>query len=330
MPLPDPRSVSRDIESRLATNRRALEQARSAPVSRRDDLVVGLLARRIRHLEDHLRIARVAEAHGGWPAYAEKSLSSYLTQPRAPAGQDNGGQWVSAGGGGGSAVSQGKPVRVAQMSVARSLSDALLFPFAGSSLSNPKTFDNAADAESQYYLEQERNRSQEQVPFLLYERSTLYGVDGSEVVRTGIAQKEDVVAACKSYGLIQSKLDEIVAATPRSDFRSAQAYGTEIHRQMDQWVKSLGSGDLWSEYSVTRDREAGHYGQPGTIRLDIHENVRDRMGAPTGTGCTYDIKTGVKELDQRRSDVLAGMSTRIENGGYQRIFFVEVRPSPTQ
>ena len=74
-----------------------------------------------------------------------------------------------------------------------------------------------------------------------------------------------------------------------------------------------------AEYSLIKSQEAEYYGEKGSVRVDVLENVGN------GTVCVYDIKTGDKGMNVSRMDEIAFNVNR-RYPGTQRVIVIETRP----
>jgi len=109
-------------------------------------------------------------------------------------------------------------------------------------------------------------------------------------------------------------------------------FGTEVHWQIAQKINGPGrtpddpiNPDFRAEYSLSKAGAANaaapeaKYGQRGTIRVDVLENLNN------GTVCVYDIKTGRAGLPFYRAKEIAQTVFR-RFGKVSQIIVVEVRP----
>lgn len=107
-------------------------------------------------------------------------------------------------------------------------------------------------------------------------------------------------------------------------YSTASAYGTAVHRDLAKQVNDLQDANFVAERSTLKeyiegDVTLGRYGQKGTIRTDIVENVDGR------TVCGYDIKTGNADLTLSRARELAGNMARLYPRA-MRYLIMQIKP----
>ncbi|AMJ62006.1 hypothetical protein [Bosea sp. PAMC 26642] len=143
---------------------------------------------------------------------------------------------------------------------------------------------------------------------------------------SGRVTDEEATAACKYLPDMQTLLDEEVGkAGSIKDYPSEAAYGTYIHKQLEQRIKENRFHDLYPERSFLKQVEEGRlsgaeYGQSGTVRIDAIEYRLD------GTVCVYDFKTGAAGLGTSRSYIL-GRAAYFSRFSRSRAIVMEVRPT---
>jgi len=329
MPLPHPRAIQIDIETRLAARRDWLEWVRGLPGQRRNDRLAVAINHSIRVLEDHLRIAQKAETFGRWPVYAEKSLSQYLTQPRAPAGQSNGGQWVSGGGGEASTPKREKPIQVANAGLVRgafaigSLAARSILP--GVLADNVIQFRVSNDAVDYFNRLTDVNTDPQTIPFIQYERSWVHEQEGSGdfAYSAGTTSREEVEKSCKYYGIMQATADKVDAMLDQKQFSSPAERGTAFHTLAKQELDQMRLPGLKTEISFVGNRSAD-YGDEGSVRVDAVETIFHPSGKRTF--CITDFKSGRSDMAGKRANVLINTQTFEINPG-DRIFLNTVHPT---
>lgn len=98
-----------------------------------------------------------------------------------------------------------------------------------------------------------------------------------------------------------------------------------MHKQLADTINGPGGyrqpadANFRAEYSLIKSEEAKHYGEAGSIRVDVLENVGN------GTVCVYDIKTGDKGMNVSRMDEIAFNVNRLYPGTL-RVIVIETRP----
>ena len=143
-------------------------------------------------------------------------------------------------------------------------------------------------------------------------------VTGNAVTVTQVAlTAEQVAQTCKLLPEVQALTNEAAAkmsamrltATPQN---FGIAVHTEVHRQitMLKLLSPIQYGNVHSEMSISDDGltnvdDEVYYGQAGTSRLDVYEQVNEN------TACTYDVKTGRRGLSLSRTTELVSRTTKI-------------------
>jgi hypothetical protein len=104
--------------------------------------------------------------------------------------------------------------------------------------------------------------------------------------------QDEATAACKYLPKMQEWLDdEVRKAGPMGAYSSETAYGTQVHKRLEERIKSGPFRDLYAERSFLKEAAEGQLsgadrGQSGAVRIDALEY------RPDGTVCVYDFKTG--------------------------------------
>jgi hypothetical protein len=143
---------------------------------------------------------------------------------------------------------------------------------------------------------------------------------------SGRVSQQEAAAACKYLPDMQEWLDDEVAkAGPISAYSSEAAYGTKIHKRLEERIKAGPFRDLYAERSLLKEVAEGQlsgadHGQPGTVRIDALEYRTD------GTVCVYDFKTGKAGMGPSRSYIL-GRAAYFSRLTQNRAIVMEVRPS---
>jgi hypothetical protein len=121
-------------------------------------------------------------------------------------------------------------------------------------------------------------------------------------VHVGVLTRDDVSDACPRYWEVQTLTNQAADLNSPGAYPNAQVRGTAIHMWVRDEINGLGpepaDPDFRSEFSVIKSK-AADYGDKGSIRVDVYENVRN------GTVCIYDIKTGDAGLSFARMQELA-------------------------
>lgn len=132
-----------------------------------------------------------------------------------------------------------------------------------------------------------------------------------EMSWVGRITDDEVRAACPRMPEVESRLADAIARSGGiGNYSTASTYGTAIHRDLAKQVNDLRDGNFVAERSTLKehlegDVTLGRYGQRGTIRTAVVENVDGR------TVCGYDIKTGKADLTLSRARELAGNMMRL-------------------
>ena len=159
------------------------------------------------------------------------------------------------------------------------------------------------------------------------------------MLRLGILDRDDVKKACPEIDTVQS-LTDTASRTVREHEPNLEpaAHGTAVHWEVKNAIenatkeakkkKSHEPYPLVAEISYRKTieetgepppREPPHYGEKGTIRVDVLEKRDD------GTVCVYDIKTLRQRLYQPRMHEIAAAVTKHFGPGH-RIIVIEIRP----
>lgn len=231
-----------------------------------------------------------------WDYYSRKFNPD---QPRVPAGSSDGGQW--GGGGGGQATVKPAFFDRRRAEAARKALEAALALFAQLSA---------------------QNRPGQQAIFGFNARG--FQPDGTGSLDQNSIQtlgRDEVSAACPRLGEVQDRVDRITADVKRENLGlSSTQFGTEVHTRLKNEINGLREPDFLSEVSYLKSREADHYGQIGSIRVDVDERVNVR------TVCVYDIKTGTSGLSLPRMIEIAGRIYVSFDKMPTRIIVAEIRP----
>lgn len=118
---------------------------------------------------------------------------------------------------------------------------------------------------------------------------------------------------------MQRRTDDAVEAVRlRGEPLSPQQFGTAVHTNLKRQIEALRDPDFLAEVSILKAIEDG-YGLPGSIRIDVLENVDGR------TVCVYDIKTGRSGLSSARSmEIVEKVYGAFPSAN--RIVVTEIRP----
>ena len=143
---------------------------------------------------------------------------------------------------------------------------------------------------------------------------------------SGRVSQEEAEAVCKYLPEMQARLDNAVAkAGSPNDYRSPQAYGTFVHKELKDQIDAAGYRDLVAERSVFKEEAArredsiARYGIAKTVRIDAVET------RPDGTRCLYDFKTGERGMSDARFSVL-GRAYYNDLPQITRAIVIQVRP----
>ena len=136
----------------------------------------------------------------------------------------------------------------------------------------------------------------------------------------GRLPRDETDAACPRHTEVQSRTDDAADTVRREgNYWTAAEYGTRVHKNLERQIKFLDDPNFVAEQSMSKVREEARYGEPGTIRIDVIENVGN------GTVCVYDIKTGRRGLSTARSAEIVGAVFK-RYRGTNRIILIETRP----
>jgi hypothetical protein len=222
-------------------------------------------------------------------------------QPRVPAGNSDGGQWTSTGGEGGDSESFEdlvQPVFAPAVPPAIAAVEAALALFAGLSALNSRN-----------------SRAIFEFNARGYDRDG----DVPNFAASRLLNRDEVDSECPRLNEVQQRTDFAAANINRADYARASEYGTAVHKNLADQIRTLVDPNLHAEVSLTKTREALRYGEAGSIRIDIFERVGN------GTVCVYDIKTGSEGLNLARFHEIAARVLAIY-GDTTRIVISEIRP----
>jgi hypothetical protein len=223
------------------------------------------------------------------------------TQPRVPAGNSDGGQWTSAGGGREQPLVQqarlDRLLQGLQRPIQRGIEAALAL-FAALSAQN-------------------RPGRQAIIEFNARE----FTADEQGKPKVDRLNRDQVNEACPRFGEVQTRTDHADQVVSRSGgIMSRQQFGTFVHTHLKRQIDSLRDPSFRAEVSRVKGQEDDvRYGTTGSIRIDVLEYVRG------GTVCVYDIKTGESGLSPKRmAEIAKNVFKAYPNT--QRIIVTEVRP----
>lgn len=140
-------------------------------------------------------------------------------------------------------------------------------------------------------------------------------------IRVGRLTREETDIACPRHPEVQWRTDDAADTVRREgNYWTAAQYGTRVHKNLERQIKLLSDPYFVAERSLSKERERARYGEPGSVRIDVLENVGN------GTVCVYDIKTGRRGLSAARSAEIVGTVFK-RYPGTRRILLIETRPS---
>ena len=132
--------------------------------------------------------------------------------------------------------------------------------------------------------------------------------------------RDEVDASCPRHNEVQKLTNEaVIKIEGEGNYWGASAKGTLIHTAIRNEVIAINDPNFRAEVSTIKSKEADYYGQRGSIRVDILENVGD------GSVCVYDIKTGVSGLSLPRMQEIAS-NVHSFYPGTKRVLVIETRP----
>jgi len=190
----------------------------------------------------------------------------------------------------------------------------------------------ATEAARSLYNALSSQRSAEGTPALVVEfRAKGYEWKDSKAANTiwvGSLTQRDVGNYCGQYGTTQDLTNDAAQTTTPRRAYTPSAYGTEVHKKVETWVKAMHDPNFDSERSLWKTLEEApndalkegpkYRGQRGSIRIDVYDRNGD-------TACVYDIKTGGRGLSYRRMDeIMRGVRQKYPD--VLRIIVTEVRP----
>jgi hypothetical protein len=248
--------------------------------------------------------------------YFLRGKAFHPDQPRAPAGNPDGGQWTDAGGGSSGLAQPVYMRREDPLSTPLALggggsgggiagggtgSGILLSPYLLRDGGRSTGLLAVDDAVAEYNrLSNQRDPSLK--PVLLF-RPKDWNEDnqlrpGKKVKATvELLTKNEVKKYCPEFGIVQSLANEAVRqAGPRSDYETPWLFGTAAHTKLKKLANANYPNILRTERSylkfaeeVAADKNPDYlarYGLKNTVRIDILGPERDNRV------CVYDFKTG--------------------------------------
>lgn len=140
------------------------------------------------------------------------------------------------------------------------------------------------------------------------------------VAFVGDLSRDEVDAACPRLEEVQARTDRAVAEVKAKygDSLSPQAFGTAVHMNLKEQVRSLRDPKFRAEVSALKSLNET-YGTKNSVRIDVFEEVGN------GTVCVYDIKTGKAGFGPRRMREIALKVSRSYGPG-KRFIIIEIRP----
>ena len=218
-------------------------------------------------------------------------------QPRVPAGQEDGGQWMRE------SDAHHPPAQPVFLDPRQRALGGLLALFAWLSLRN----------------------TPDQKSIIVFQARDFHrlGKHEFDVENVGVLTKDEVDSVCRRLQQVQSFTDMAVRKwKPSRSFLTATQYGTLVHSDIKLQVDRLRDPNFRAEVSHLKGvEEEQPYGTKGSVRVDVLEK-RDEA-----TVCVYDIKTGRSGLSAARFAEIAG-TVLSAYGPVQRIIITEVRPTP--
>lgn len=241
-------------------------------------------------------------------------------QPRAPAGNANGGEWIDAGSSNASAASAAESTqRIASAAVIAQAAPLLTSYLGRQAVWRGLSAGMAAFAT---IVHQQQGGAG---AFVQFNAAEFERRDAGElrVVSRGVLTKEQVLEVCPRLTEVQARTDETVARL-RTELPDLPPwlFGTAVHTSMKTQINIQKDEYFRAEISAEKSKsESTIYER--AVRIDILEftNRNDL--------CIYDLKTGARGLSLRRSIELAGEAAKIASiiGVIpRRIILIEVRP----
>lgn len=256
------------------------------------------------------------------------------SQPRLPAGQPGGGQWVGANSSG--ATGGGlSPSDIGMGGDAATLADALSSGAGDTGNSTQTAFLQALPAGVvamgemlmmglALFESMSRQNGPDSQAILQFNAREFNPATQTGLMLEAVRSlnRDEVQAYCPRLVDVQTRTDRI--AEEVSTYMpnvSQQRYGTEVHKRLADEINGLDDRTYVAEQSILKSEMAQRlYGAKGSIRIDVLEEVnRD-------TVCVYDIKTGERGLSLPRSIELASEIFKVFKMLPTRIIVTEVRP----
>jgi hypothetical protein len=133
--------------------------------------------------------------------------------------------------------------------------------------------------------------------------------------------RDEVAQVCPRLEEVQQRTDRAAAeVNTLGGTLSPQQYGTAVHTHLKKQISRLQDSNFVAEESFIKEKNEIRYGEKGSIRVDVLENVGD------GTVCVYDIKTGKTTLDRERmNEIASNVFSRYKTT--RRIIVSEIRPA---
>jgi hypothetical protein len=233
------------------------------------------------------------------------------TQPRAAAGNSNGGQWVDTDGAD-TASDRGnrEQPQLAQFSPNRPPIRtghpliALLSLFAALSA---------------------RNTPEQRAIFEFNAKAFLRDPQGElDRANVEVLNRRQVNNECRKLEDVQRRTDKAVMEVMRDGGQSMsrQQFGTAVHTNVKNQIVGRNHPNYRAEVSYWKMKEDEVYGRKDSIRIDVLEN------AGRGLVCVYDIKTGQSRRSGLDLDRMLEIAKNVL-GAYpdaQRVIITEVRP----
>jgi hypothetical protein len=247
-------------------------------------------------------------------------------QPRVPAGNSDGGQWMDAGPGSGLSTREQPQMGHALLTGTR-LADVLVrhLPIEfvqgkakGGRRPNPFEFADAARL-ALYNELSVRNGADQQT--IVEFRAAQYRRDTLDITQVAVLSRDEFGNRCPLLGKVQSLTNEATDEVRSSGGSlSPQQFGTAVHTLLKQKIIEFDHQDLKGEVSFLKGKEEG-YGIKDTVRIDVLEKVNHN------TVCIHDIKTGRSPLTFPRMLEMVVNSQRMYKGQIRNFIVTEVRPT---
>ena len=225
-----------------------------------------------------------------------------VDQPRVPAGDRSGGQWI------------GDNHRVRDAAAEAAVTQPAYLP-----PTHPAVIAVEAAITLYTYLSTRNGPDQQavlEVNSKLFEPDVSGGFD-PQSVRT--LTTTEVQSICPRLADVQERTDRLTKQVDRRfPLLNAAVRGTAVHTTLKYEINGLGDPNYRGEVSFLKGIE-DNYGLKGSIRIDVLERVDAQ------TVCVYDIKTGRSALNLARTLEIEG-TVRKAFGNTSRIIVTEVRP----